>query len=75
MQRIPPTSTMQVRANEPPYERNGSGSPVTGMSPIVIAMFTIMWNRNMVQAPMVMSVMKGSANNLHVELARHRNNV
>ena len=54
---------MQVMANEPPYERNGSGSPVTGMSPTGIAMVPILWKRNNVHAPMLMRVQTAASNN------------
>lgn len=60
MQIMPPTRTMHVMAKEPPYERNGRGSPVTGMRPTVIAIFTRIWNRNIVDEPMIISVMNGS---------------
>ena len=65
---------MHTSANEPPYERNGSGSPVTGIRPIVIAIFTVMWNRKIVEAPIVTSVTNGSSFVLHIEEARHKNN-
>ena len=63
---------MQTSAKEPPYERNGSGSPVTGISPMVIAIFTVIWNRKIVHAPIVKSVTNGSSFVLQIEDARHR---
>ena len=37
--------------DEPPTETNGSGMPVIGAMPIVIALFTKTWNRNMNAIP------------------------
>ena len=68
-----PTRNMHTSANEPPYEMNGNGSPVTGISPIVIAIFTVTWNKKIVAAPIVKSVTNGSSFVLQIEDARHRN--
>jgi hypothetical protein len=40
---------------------------------MVIAMFTIMWNKKIVDAPMTISVTKGSEDSLLIEVALHRN--
>jgi hypothetical protein len=40
---------------------------------MVMAMFTMIWNKNIVDAPMTMSVTKGSEDSLLMEVARHRN--
>ena len=40
---------------------------------MVMAIFTRIWKRNMVEAPMVIRVMKGSEKSLQVEVARQRN--
>ena len=69
-----PTRNMHTSANEPPYEMNGNGSPVTGISPIVIAIFTVTWNKKIVAAPIVTSVTNGSSFVLHIDDARHKNN-
>ena len=37
--------------DEPPTETNGSGMPVIGAIPIVIALLTNTWNRNMKAIP------------------------
>ena len=35
----------------PPYERNGSGTPVTGAQPMVMSMLTMMWKNSAVVMP------------------------
>ena len=36
---------------EPPYDMNGSGMPVIGMMPIVMPMFSNIWNANIASTP------------------------
>ena len=36
---------------DPPYDTNGSGSPVTGMSPRFMPRFSRIWNRNQTTTP------------------------
>ena len=36
---------------EPPYDMNGSGMPVIGMIPMVIPMFSKIWNANIASTP------------------------
>ena len=40
-----------VIIEEPPTETNGNGMPVIGATPIVIALFTKTWNKNMNASP------------------------
>ena len=40
---------------EPPYDTNGSGSPVTGMMPRVIPMFSKAWKANQATTPVATS--------------------
>ena len=46
-----PTAIQLANMAEPPYETNGSGSPVTGMIPSVIPMLTKVWNANQQTTP------------------------
>ena len=53
--RITPTEIILAMTEVPPPERKGRVMPVTGMMPIVIAMFSKIWNRNMAVKPTTMS--------------------
>jgi hypothetical protein len=46
-----PMARKFVIIDEPPTETNGSGMPVIGAIPIVIALFTNTWKRNMNAIP------------------------
>ncbi len=46
-----PSATDMATMADPPALRKGSGRPVTGMSPIVIPMFTKMWNISSAATP------------------------
>jgi hypothetical protein len=46
-----PIARKFVINDEPPTETNGSGMPVIGAAPIVIAVLTNTWNMNMNEMP------------------------
>ena len=50
-----PTAIMLAMTEVPPPDRNGRVMPVTGIRPMVIAMFSKIWNRNMPKNPMTIS--------------------
>ena len=52
---IMPTEIILAITEVPPPERNGSVMPVTGIMPMVIAMFSKAWNRNMAVKPTTIS--------------------
>ena len=50
-----PTAIQVANIEEPPYETNGRGTPVTGMMPSVIPMFSNAWNVNQQTMPVATS--------------------
>ena len=52
---IIPTEIILAITEVPPPERNGKVIPVTGIMPMVIAMFSKAWNRNMAVKPTTIS--------------------
>ena len=53
---------------------NGSGSPVIGMMPSVMPMFSNTWNANIASTPTVTSVPKKSEDSTAMRHKRHTNN-
>ena len=62
-----------ARANidEPPYDTNGNGTPVIGMMPKLMPMFSNAWNPIHDATPAAASRPKGSAVRLAMRSARH----
>ncbi len=50
-ERIRPTHPSVNKADDPPELTNGSGIPVTGMSPVTAAMFITAWTPIMIVRP------------------------
>ena len=59
LRRIPTAASSTTRL-DPPYERNGSGMPVSGASPITAAMFTAAWPQTSIVRPTASRFPKGS---------------
>jgi hypothetical protein len=51
-----PTLIRAVHRDDPPYERNSRGMPVTGIIPVAIPMFTNRWKKNIDRSPVPHSV-------------------
>ena len=58
--------------DEPPYDTNGSGRPVTGMIPSVMPMFSNVWNANQQITPDATSRPNRSSARAAIRQARHR---
>ena len=56
---------------DPPYETNGSGTPVTGMIPSVMPMFSNIWKVNQQTIPVATSRPNRSSARSAIRHARH----
>ena len=56
--------------DDPPYEINGSGTPVIGINPRVIPIFSNIWNENHAMTPVQTNRPKGSGVLRAIEKAR-----
>ena len=57
---------------EPPYERNGSGSPMTGSIPVTMPMLIKMWIRYTPTAPAATMLPKGCFTSAPSLMSRRR---
>ena len=59
--------------DDPPYEMNGSVIPVHGITPMVIPMFSNIWNTNIPMKPTTMRAPNRSADLWHVRADLYMN--
>ena len=67
---ITPTEIILAITDVPPPERNGSVIPVTGIIPMVMAMFSNAWNRNMAVKPTTMRAPYRSTESRFIQVNR-----